>query len=369
MRRDETFGEALEALGREIRADVSEADAAHLRRIERWGRACTLLGYATAWFPNPLAVLLIALGRSARWTIVAHHVCHQGYAGVPGARARDTRSGFARGWRRYVHWFDVIEPDGWHAEHDVLHHGRTGDEADPDHVEANLRWLREVDLPRPAKLAVVALLAATWKWIYYAPNAVQEALAAEARAAGREYRRRSLLDPALWDPRTPEGQRLWLRSFLPYGLWHFLLLPALFLPLGPAAAACVAVTSLLAELVTNLHTFAVIVTNHAGEDLYAFEGQPANRADFVRRQIVGSVDFTTGGDAVDFLHGWLNYQIEHHVWPNLTLLQYRKVQPRLKALCAEHGVPYVQEGVWTRLAKTTDVMTGRTSMRRGPIAA
>lgn len=361
------FLEAVDALGREIRADVSAADLEHLRRIERWGRACTALGWATAWLgPNLFSAALIAQGRTTRWTTVAHHVCHQGYARVPGRTPRDARGGFARGWRRRLDWFDVIEPDGWHAEHNVLHHGRTGDEADPDVVENNLRWLRESELPRAVKLSLVAVLASTWKWIYYAPNTLQEAMAAEARNRGEVFERRSLADPEVWDPRSPIGRRLWGRSLLPYALWQFVLAPSLFLPLGPLAVGSAAANSALAELITNLHTFLIIVTNHAGDDLAAFDGPPVDRADFVRRQVTGSVDCRTGGDPNDFLHGWLNYQIEHHVWPDLTMLQYRKVQPRLKALCAEHGVPYAQESVWRRLRRTTDIMTGRTSMRRVP---
>jgi fatty acid desaturase len=359
------FLAALDALGRELRADLSAEDLAHLRRIERWGRACTAAGWATSWLgPNPLSVYLLSQGRFTRWTTVAHHVCHDGYARVPGVPRRYTRKGFARGLRRYVDWFDVIRPEGWHAEHNVLHHGRTGDEGDPDLVEQNLAWLRAADLPRPVKLLIVGFMAATWKWIYYAPNTLQEALLAEARARGEQPVRKGLRDPEVWDPRTPSGRRL-MATFLPYATWHFVVVPALFLPLGPFAVASAATNSALAEVLTNLHTFLVIVTNHAGEDVSAFHGPPVDRADFVRRQITGSVNFRTGDDRTDFLHGWLNYQIEHHVWPDLTLLQYRKAQPRLAALCAEHGVPYLQESVWTRLRKTTDVMIGATSMRRG----
>jgi fatty acid desaturase len=157
---------------------------------------------------------------------------------------------------------------------------------------------------------------------------------------------------------------LWLESFLPYALWNFVLLPSAFLPLGPLAVGSAAANSALAEVLTNLHTFLIIVTNHAGDDLFAFDGPPADRSDFVRRQITGTANHRTGGDVSDFLHGWLNYQIEHHLWPNLTLLQYRKVQPRLKALCEAHAVPYVQESVWKRLRRTLDVMTGHASMRR-----
>ena len=35
------------------------------------------------------------------------------------------------------------------------------------------------------------------------------------------------------------------------------------------------------------------------------------------------VNFNTGSDANDFMHGWLNYQIEHHMFPDLSMLSYQ----------------------------------------------
>jgi fatty acid desaturase len=360
------FIEALDALGREIRRDLSGADLEHFRRLERIGRACTALGWATSWMgPNLLSAALLAQGRTTRWTTVAHHISHGGLARAPGRPDRYAPAGFAKGWRRYVHWLDVIPPDGWAAEHDVLHHTRLGERADPDLVEDNLRWLRESGLPLPVRYAVLVLLASAWKWIYYAPNTLQEAFAARAKAAGLPDERLKLADLRVWGLHTAKGRELWLRHLLPYAALNFVLVPSLFLPLGPLAAGSAAANSLLAELLTNLHTFVIITTNHVGDDVFAFDGPPTSREDFLLRQIVGSVDYQTGGDAVDLLHGWLNYQIEHHLWPDLSPLQYRKAQPRLKALCEAHGVPYVQEPVWRRLRKTLDVMVGAADMKRG----
>ena len=48
------------------------------------------------------------------------------------------------------------------------------------------------------------------------------------------------------------------------------------------------------------------------------------------------------------------------------MLQYQRGAPQLKALCEKHGVPYVQESVWTRLRKTIDIMVGKSSMREFP---
>ena len=68
-------------------------------------------------------------------------------------------------------------------------------------------------------------------------------------------------------------------------------------------------------------------------------------------------------DVNDFLHGWLNYQIEHHAWPQLSMLSYQKAAPQLREICERHGVPYVQQNVFRRLKKTADIMVGATHMR------
>jgi fatty acid desaturase len=132
------------------------------------------------------------------------------------------------------------------------------------------------------------------------------------------------------------------------------------------------------QVLTNLHSFLVIVTNHAGDDLYRFERHCTPRsATFYLRQIISSANFSCASasgrathgflaDLSDFHHGWLNYQIEHHLWPDLSMLSYQKAAPLVKAICAKHGVPYVQQSVWWRLKQTVDVMVGSASMRRYP---
>ena len=48
----------------------------------------------------------------------------------------------------------------------------------------------------------------------------------------------------------------------------------------------------------------------AGEDLYTFDDAvKPNTGSFYVRQIVGSTNYPTGSDPVDFSHGFLNYQV------------------------------------------------------------
>lgn len=382
----------VDALHARLVAGLGAEDLRHLRRMIRASRACSLGGYLSAvlaghllfattgplaWVAaallGPLAMLLLSLGTYSRW-IVMHHVGHRGYDKVPGVPPHLTSRRFARGARRYLDWLDWMTPKAWIHEHNLLHHGRTGEEADPDLVERNALVLRAWRAPRALKLLAVGFASVTWKFLYYAPNTLRELHRAQRARAGQrdaesaEDAARRLFDLRLassraellrlLSPRSPEGRELWLRCWLPYVALRFGLLPLPALLVGPPAWAAVVVASLGAELLTNLHGFLTITPNHTGDDLPRFEGHAHDRAEFVLRQVVGSVDYPGGDDLRDFWYGYLNYQIEHHVWADLPMLKYRQAQPELEAICARHGVPYLREPLVRRVRKLVAIMIG-----------
>ena len=72
---------------------------------------------------------------------------------------------------------------------------------------------------------------------------------------------------------------------------------------------------IVAELMTNAHTFIIVACNHAGDDLYRFSTScTAHGPEFLLRCSYAGVNFETGTDFIDIMYGWLNYQIEHHMW-------------------------------------------------------
>ncbi len=347
----EAFLADIKALRREIDDGLGEEDLRHLFKMERWGRTCTALGLLGAGIaPNPVSALLLGVGRSTRW-ILMHHIAHRGYDKVPGVPARYTSKVFARGRRRFLDWADWMLPEAWTYEHNVLHHAHTGEEDDPDLVERNTEGLKRYSMP--VRYALFGLLAVSWRASYYAPNTLD---AYRARHGERDGEAR---------PTESRDRELWRRCYLPYVGLHFGLMPLCYLPLGPWGVFSAFCNSLMAEAVTNLHTFCVVVPNHTGDDLYRFEDRPASRAEHFVRQVIGSTNFKTGGDIVDFAHLWLNYQIEHHLFPDIPMSKYQEVQPKVKAICEKHGIPYVQESVFSRVKKMLDIAVGKTTMRRG----
>ena len=353
----------LNALRDELKQDMGQEDLTHLKRMMRWGRACSVAGYATAWLaPNPISAWLIAQGNFTRWAMIGHHVIHRGYDKIPDVPKHLTSKGFAKGWRRFTEWFDWMDPEAWNQEHNFLHHYKLGEEHDPDQPEENLEFLRDSPIPQLLRYPVVAFFAMTWKPLYYAPNTILELRKVRQRRDKQPVEKFWLFDWRVWQPFVNPGREIWLKCWGPYILFYFVALPLLFLPLGPWFAASMFINRLMAEVIANVYSFLVIVPNHAGDDVYRFDDAIENRDEFYLRQIVGSVNYTCGGDFNDFLHGWLNYQIEHHLWPDLSMRQYQRAHPRVKAICAKHGVPFVQESVFKRAKKLVDVMVGRTSM-------
>jgi fatty acid desaturase len=355
------LAEELFALKTRTEASLCEDDFRHLKKVIWWNRISTILGYATAWIlPNPISAYLISQGLFGRW-MITHHVSHGGYDKVPGIPARYTSKVFAQGKRRWIDWYDWIQPDAWHFEHDILHHCNTNEERDPDLVEDHVEFLRQGGYPRWMRFIIIGFVAMTWKFTYYAPNTLR-CLDEKDYHNGMKGLRNILWENAL-NFRHKRVRRLWLCSYLPYVSFYYVAVPLLFLPLGPQASLFVLLNRLMAEILTNIHTFCVITPNHAGDDLYRFDYHFKGKGEWCVNQIVSSCNYHCGSDRVDYLQGWLNYQIEHHLFPRLPMLKYQQMQPEVKEICERHGVPYVQESIVKRVWQLVSISVGRCEMK------
>ena len=363
----------------EAKATIGEAtqeDFEHLLKMERWGRAFTFSGYLMIavisiaeitmgglgylfWVFAIIAGLLISTGNVARWANVTHPILHGAYDKVPNIPAKYTKKYYAQGSRRFLDWLDWINPKAWSYEHNIMHHYHLGEDDDPDNVERNMQWLIKSKTPMWARRLFVILFAGTWKFTYYAPNTLRilqnKKLKEENKMQITDYQ---------FDPRTPFGFELWWDYYLPYAMIKFIVIPALFLPLGTTAVLNAFIIVVIAEYFANLHSFLVIVPNHSAEDIYMFNEPYKGHGEFYLRQIMGSVNYNTGSDWKDFLHGFLNYQVEHHLFPDMPLSFYQKTQPLVKKICKKHNLEYRQESVFKRMKMTIDLMIGKTKLLR-----
>jgi fatty acid desaturase len=75
----------------------------------------------------------------------------------------------------------------------------------------------------------------------------------------------------------------------------------------------------------------------------------AEKLDFLRRQVLTSRN-VRGGWFVDQLLGGLNYQIEHHLFPNMPRGNLRRAQRLVREYCADHRITYTETGLFTSYA-------------------
>lgn len=355
---------------------VGEVDFHHLLKMERWGRMATFIGYGIILLLAVLALFvevstfvyvtlfitsatLISTGNVSRWANVTHPILHGAYDKVPNIPARYTKKHYAKGPRRFIDWLDWIKPDSWSYEHNIMHHYHLGEDDDPDNVERNLQWLTQSNVPMWLRYIIVYIFTALWKFVYYAPNTLRI-----LKNKKRKEQHKLEVTDFNYDPRTKDGLELWMEYYLPYIIIKFMVFPLFFLPFGVSAFLTALSILVVAELMTNVHSFTVIVPNHSAEDIYMFSEPSQSQGEFYLRQIMGSVNYNTGSDFIDFLHGFLNYQIEHHLFPNMPLSYYQKMQPIVKEICKKHNLEYRQESVFKRALMTIDLMVGKTKLLR-----
>nr|ADC34632.1 delta-8 sphingolipid desaturase [Primula auricula] len=76
--------------------------------------------------------------------------------------------------------------------------------------------------------------------------------------------------------------------------------------------------------------------NHFSGDTYV---GPPTGTDWVEKQTRGTIDISCS-TWMDWFHGGLQFQLEHHLFPRLPRCNLRKVSPVVKDLCKKHNLPY-----------------------------
>ena len=337
----ENFGRDVTALGKELQSLGGMDDIRHINKIVLWRNICAVIGISTVWMiPNPITIVALSTWTYASWTMIAHHTCHGGYNRFTTAATSEGSSntynsrGYAIGsvLQRCCDWLDWMLPEAWNVEHNRLHHYRLNEMYDPDLVQRNLHSVRNSKIPIAFKYIAIAFIFPIWKWFYYAPNTFKELQINKWKQEGKElpenfdsHESATVFTLFSWGAKYSALREVvrpyeFLKQVLgPFIMTRFVLLPLplLFIPnIGLTLWNHAMWNVVLAEILTNIHAYITIVTNHAGEDLYTFDDAVKPRSpSFYVRQIVGSANYITNFDDItDFCHGFLNYQIEHRTF-------------------------------------------------------
>jgi fatty acid desaturase len=267
-----------------------------------------------SWWQLLVAVLLAVA--FAQIALVAHDLAHRQVfrtrrpSEIAGLVAGNLAVGMSYGW-----WMDK------HTRH---HANPNHEELDPDVAPNILVW--STDQARASR--GLPRFIGRWQAYLFLPLLTLEGFNLHVSSV------RALFRPTL--------RRRWLEAALL--LAHFgAYLGALFLVLSPGKA--------LLFLAVHQGLFGVYLgctfaPNHKGMPTLT----KADRLDYLRRQVLTSRN-VRGGRLLDVALGGLNYQIEHHLFPNMPTPNLRRAQPLVRAYCAELGIDYQQTGLFASYAQ------------------
>jgi fatty acid desaturase len=204
----------------------------------------------------------------------------------------------------------------WVPKHDAHHSNPNHEDLDPD---ISITALAFTDGQASARHGLVRLIARYQAWLLF-PLLLGEAAHLHLASA------KAILKGGSGRANLVEGLLLvaHLTGYLTALVWV----------LSPAQAVAFV---LVHQGLFGLYLGAAFAPNHKGMATLT----AADQLDFVRRQVLTSRN-VTGSRLVDFVLGGLNYQIEHHLFPNMARPNLRHAQPLVRAFCAHHDLPYAE---------------------------
>lgn len=326
-----SFGRALDALRQEVEATLGESDVAYLlgvrglsRRLEWLGRGLIHLSFEPMSWTAGVAVL--SMHKLLELIEIGHSVLHDTYDHLPGGEE-------LRG--ETFRWKAPIDEASWRVGHNLRHHQFTNVSGrDPDLDFGLLRLGAGVPFRRVHRLQPVSNLVS---WLYFST-------AINAHVSGMIWGQ----SHATAERKTAQGQAKRRRALAKLARYYgreYVLFPALA---GPFFWKTLA-GNVASELVRDVYAAATIYCGHVGATEYPQGSHAKGRADWYVMQVEGSRDFQVSG-LWALLCGGLECQIEHHLFPRLPPNRLREIAPRVRAICAEHGVTYRSDS-WPRVLR------------------
>ena len=211
---------------------------------------------------------------------------------------------------------------GWWVDTHNRHHANPNHvERDPDIEDGVLAYTPAQAAERGGRMS--HFIARRQAWLFFPLLTLQGiSMHVDSVIAVRSDRERS----ARGGTRRSEGIGLAVHALL--------YVTGLLLVMSPEKALAFAAVH---QAVWGVYMGCTFAPNHKG---MPFIG-PDENVDYLRRQVLTSRN-VRGGVFTDLVLGGLNYQIEHHLFPNMPRASLRPAQVIVRAHCAQLGVSYCE---------------------------
>lgn len=327
----EEIGRRLDAIKAEVMEDLGQRDAAYIRNLIRLQRTLEVAGRGVLLFSGKkpawiAGTTLLSLSKILENLEIGHNVLHGQWDWMNDPVIHSTT------WE----WDLVCPSSQWMHSHNYIHHTYTnvlGMDHDVGYGVLRVTRDRKWTPLHAFQPAVNTVLASLFQWAvgYYD---VELGKFFAGRKTWEETKEK------FWETTKKAGQQ----TSRDYILYPALSGPNFFHTLSANATA---------NFVRSLWAYAVIFCGHFPDEAETFTKEQFKNEDhnqWYLRQMLGSANFS-GGKILTVLSGNLNYQIEHHLFPDMPSNRLAEVGRKVQALCTEFDLPYNVDSFPRQLAK------------------
>jgi len=218
----------------------------------------------------------------------------------------------------------------WRIQHNVLHHSYTNIPEGDDDINAPFFLRFSPHAPKNK----MHEFQHWYTWIFYGLSTVSWVTSKDFIRFDRYYKMGLF-----------KGKNVYRNTVLKIIAWKlvyyaFILgLPIAFSPFGVGS---ILLAFLLLHFITGLSISLVFQTAHIMPEV-SFPQANENgvvEGERMLHQLATTSNYSENSPLFSWMIGGLNYQVEHHLFPDICHVHYRKIAPIVKATAAEYNIPY-----------------------------
>ncbi|HEX5372592.1 MAG TPA: acyl-CoA desaturase [Aquabacterium sp.] len=333
----------FEAIKQRYRAKLGPEDVAYIKGLRLKSRIAEVIGRGLLWISKDpltfaLGVAFTWLHRNLESIEIGHNVLHGQYDSFPEIPQFHSRN---------FKWKAPVDEEGWRREHNGLHHVHTNVfEKDPDLNHGILRMNDQVPWNNYHRWQVPMYLFIAYPIVLYGFN--QQNLGFRQSYRERHFPTGNVGYAPVHHPEDVTVKDLKRRHWLSVGrvlFKEYLLFPTLALLTGFSYWK-VFLGNMLVDGLNNYWVSLTIQATHFTAPLQP-EDALRHKGHWYLTQLDSSVNFK-GGRAMSILWGHLNYQIEHHLFPDVPSRHYPDMALEVQEVCKKHGLNYQCNPSWGR---------------------
>lgn len=265
--------------------------------------------------------MIMGIGMAGVGMVIMHDANHRTYSRIPAINLLLSKTLYLLGGF----------PPNWRQQHNTLHHGFTNIEGHDDDI--NTIGLLRFSPHKP--LYKIHKFQQWYAWFFYGLMTLSWSTIKDFMQLSKYTKMGKPVSG------NKKYNYLLVDLILSKILYHtiFLIIPIILIPISWYWTV---LAFLMMHFITGLILGAIFQTAHVmPSSSYPLPDDNGNiENNWAIHQLLTTSDYSPGSKVFSWLIGGLNYQVEHHLFPNISHVHYKNISPLVKDTAEKYKLPY-----------------------------